>query len=365
MSRIKALGKQVAVLGGCGFIGSHICRELVSRGYAVTMFVRRGGSRARIKDIEDKLNICEGDIVCPDDVLNAIASSRQLIHLAHTTTPVLSMEDPAYDCTSNLVASLRWLSRLSETDVSRILYVSSGGTVYGHPQACPIDENHPTNPISSYGITKLTLEKYVAMYAIQQEIEHCLLRPSNIYGKGQKLHTGQGVVGILSYRALAAEPIEIWGTGQAVRDYLYIDDMVSATLDLLEYTGEQKVFNISSGTGYSVLDVIRVLYSLLGSAPKIVYKPRRPWDVPANVLDSSRLQAETGWYPKVDLVEGIRQTLDWLRPGLRMARVKSLRKTALSHESLLDVHVESDAWKHDQSGVPPSVSGAGRKKSTD
>jgi UDP-glucose 4-epimerase len=312
ISQSNAHGKRVAVLGGCGFIGSHICRELVLRGYAVTAFARRVGSRALIEDIEDKICICEGDIGCAADVLSAIANAELLIHLAHTTTPGASMADPAYELTSNLVKSLEWLSRLSETNVRRVLYVSSGGTVYGISHTNRMDENHPTDPISAYGIAKLALEKYIMMYALQQNIDYCLLRPSNIYGARQKLHTGQGAIGVLSYRALCGVPLEIWGTGKTVRDYLYIDDMVSATLALLEYTGKHKVFNISSGTGHSILDIIGMLQDLLGSVPEIVHKPQRLWDVPANVLDSSRLHDETGWCPKVGLAEGIGHTLNWL-----------------------------------------------------
>jgi UDP-glucose 4-epimerase len=125
----KSRAKQVAVIGGCGFIGSHVCRGLISCGYAVVVFARRGGSRILIEEIEDRLQICEGDINCTDDVLSAIADVEILVHLAHTTTPAASMADPVHDVTSNLAPLLKWLGRLAETKVRRILYFSSGGTV--------------------------------------------------------------------------------------------------------------------------------------------------------------------------------------------------------------------------------------------
>ena len=142
-----------------------------------------------------RVEIVEGDIARPDDVLAALEGAETVVNLVHTTVPGSSMLDPAYDVESNVVASVRWLSRLPGTGVRRIIFVSSGGTVYGPPQSALVDERHPTDPISSYGITKLAIEKYVAMYAAMSGIDHLILRPSNVYGEGQHLHIGQGIIG--------------------------------------------------------------------------------------------------------------------------------------------------------------------------
>jgi UDP-glucose 4-epimerase len=305
--------RRVAVLGGLGFVGSHLCRALVASGYTVRIFDKLYALHALVEDLEGAVEIVEGDIARPDDVLGVIADAETVIHLVHTTVPGSSMKDPAYDISSNVMASARWLSRLHETKIRRLLYVSSGGTVYGVPRTNPIDEAHPTDPISSYGITKLAIEKYVAMYAPMFGIDYCLLRPSNVYGAGQRLHIGQGVIGVLADRALRGESFEVWGTGTSLRDYLYIDDLVAATMGLLSYTGPHKVFNISSGKGFSVLDIIAILRNQLGLTPKVEYKPDRGFDVPANVLDSLRLQTETGWRPGVGLEEGVARTIEWLR----------------------------------------------------
>ncbi|HEX8145340.1 MAG TPA: NAD-dependent epimerase/dehydratase family protein [Pyrinomonadaceae bacterium] len=304
---------RVVVLGGLGFMGSHICRELVASGYRVRIFDRLYALRTLVEDIEDQIEIVEGDMALTDDVMNVLSDADAIIHLVHTTVPGSSMKDPAYDLSSNVVASVGWLSRLHETRVRRILYVSSGGTVYGLPQTNPIDERHPTDPISSYGITKLTIEKYVAMYAAMFGIDYCIVRPSNVYGPGQKLYIGQGVIGVLSDRALRGEPLEVWGTGESLRDYLHIEDLVHAITGLVAYMGPHRVFNISSGTGHSVLDIIRMLSRCLGFAPALVYKPDRGFDVPVNVLDSSRLRAETNWRPAIGLEDGIARTIEWLR----------------------------------------------------
>jgi UDP-glucose 4-epimerase len=306
-------GKRVVVLGGLGFMGSHICRELVARGYPLRIFDRLYALRTLVEDIEDRVEIVEGDMALTDDVMNVLSDADTVIHLVHTTVPGSSMKDPAYDLSSNVVSSVSWLSRLHETKVRRIIYVSSGGTVYGPPQTNPIDETHPTDPISSYGITKLTIEKYVAMYCAMFGIDYCIVRPSNVYGPGQKLHIGQGVIGVLSDRALRGEPLEVWGTGESLRDYLHVEDLVSALAGLVLYAGPHRVFNISSGVGHSVLDIIRILGDHLGFAPTLIHKPDRGFDVPVNVLDSSRLRAETGWRPAVGLEDGIARTIEWLR----------------------------------------------------
>src|SRR5207253_6593327 len=118
------------------------------------------------------------------DVLTAVGDAHTIIHLVHTTVPGSSMKDPGYDAMSNVVASAQWLSRLPEIKARKIIYISSGGTVYGPPQSLPINEQHPTSPMSSYGITKLAIEKYVAMYSAMYGIEYRILRPSNVYGEG-------------------------------------------------------------------------------------------------------------------------------------------------------------------------------------
>ncbi|HWT03682.1 MAG TPA: NAD-dependent epimerase/dehydratase family protein [Pyrinomonadaceae bacterium] len=303
----------VVVLGGLGFMGSHISRALVRRGERVRIFDRLYASHALVADIESQVEIVEGDINRPGDVIEAVNDAGTVIHLVHTTVPGSSMADPAFDITSNVAASAAWLTRLSETNVRRILYFSSGGTVYGVPREPLIDEGHPTDPISSYGITKLAIEKYVAMYGALSGVEHRILRPSNVYGEGQRLHIGQGVIGILADRALRGEPVEIWGTGESLRDYLHVEDLVAATLALVDYDGPERVFNVSSGRGHSVLDIVRVVGEQLGIKPEIVFQPARGFDVPVNVLDPARLNAATGWRAAVGLGEGVARTIDWIK----------------------------------------------------
>jgi UDP-glucose 4-epimerase len=307
------VSKKVVVLGGAGFIGSHLCRALAGLGYKVCIFGRINSSYHLVSDIERNIKIVQGDIASPYDVLDAIADAEILFHLVHTTVPGSSMSNPDHDIMSNVVTSVNWLSHLSKTNIRQLYYISSGGTVYGIPEQLPIDENHPTNPICSYGITKLAIEKYVTMYSAMARVDAYILRPSNVYGPGQQLDKGQGVIGVLANRILMNEAIEVFGGGTSQRDYLYIEDMIAAVISLLNYKGSCRIFNISSEKGYSVNDIIRILQLQLDDIQKVFQRPERGYDVPVNILSSARLCGETGWQPRVSLEEGIARTVTYLR----------------------------------------------------
>jgi UDP-glucose 4-epimerase len=305
--------ERIIVLGGLGFMGSHICRELVRRGHSVRIFDKLYASQELIDDFRTAVEVVEGDVSRPEDVLAAIADANIVINLIHTTVPGSSMNNPSYDVTSNVAAAANWLQHLGETKVRKVFYLSSGGTVYGVPEVVPIAEDHPTNPVNSYGITKLAIEKYTAMYAGRVGIDYFLLRPSNIYGPDQHLNIGQGLIGVLANRALGGEHLEIWGTGENLRDYLFIDDLVAGLMTLLSYQGPDRVFNLSSGQGHSILDIVSILRGKIDSFPEVVHLADRGFDVPVNVLDSSRMARETGWQPRVDLESGIERTINWIK----------------------------------------------------
>lgn len=304
---------RVLVMGGAGFIGSHLCRTLLKGGYQVRIFDKLYASRTLIDDIQEQFEIEEGDIEKPTDVLQALKGIDIVIHLIHTTVPGSSMQDPAYDVLSNVESNVKWLSLLNSSDLKRIIYISSGGTVYGFPKENPISETHPTDPICSYGITKLTIEKYVAMYANLNGIEYRICRPSNAYGEGQHLNIGQGVIGVFLDHALKGQPVEIWGDGTNKRDYLYINDLVSGIVELINHNGPGRVFNISSGKGYSLNELINIIRDELHIPLNVEYTNLRGFDVPVNVLDNTRLKRETNWEPTTDITEGIRRVHRYLK----------------------------------------------------
>lgn len=303
----------VVVLGGLGFIGSHLSRALVQAGFPVRIFDKLYTSRELIEDIESSIEVIEGDAERPQDVLGALSGGEICFHLIHTTVPGSSMQDPGYDVQSNVVSSARWMSQLHRISIRSLFFISSGGTVYGLPQTNPITEDHPTNPLCSYGITKLGIEKYALLYGKLYGIECRILRPSNVYGEGQKLNINQGLIGVFADRILREQPIEIWGDGAGLRDYLYVNDLTSGILQLIEYRGPYTIFNISTGEGHSVLEIIEILGEIIGKKPQLAFKPPRGFDVPANILSSHRLREATGWRPRTRLREGIKQYIHWLQ----------------------------------------------------
>ncbi|MFX0197452.1 MAG: NAD-dependent epimerase/dehydratase family protein [Candidatus Hodarchaeota archaeon] len=301
------------VLGGLGFIGSHLSRALLGLGYRVRIFDKLYASDELIEDIKCQVEIVEGDFEKSKDVVDVLIDAPICFHLIHSTVPGLSMQDPAYDVQSNVLSSVRWISQLHRTSLKKLIYISSGGTVYGLPQTNPINEDHPTNPICSYGITKLCIEKYIALYASLYGIEYRIARPSNAYGEGQKLHISQGVIGVFTDKVLHGEPIEVWGDGNMRRDYLYIADLVSALVALLDHSGPSRIFNISSGQGRSLFEIIEMIEGITGNKVKIKFLPSRGFDVPVNILSCKRLNDETGWAPKVGAYEGISRYIQWFR----------------------------------------------------
>jgi UDP-glucose 4-epimerase len=214
---------------------------------------------------------------------------------------------------SNVVGTLNLLNQSVQSGVKKIVFGSSGGTVYGVPQSIPIPENHPTNPICSYGITKLTIEKYLALFGRLHGLEPVILRMANPYGERQDFRRAQGAVAVFLGKTYRDETIEIWGDGTVARDFFYIGDLLPAVAAVIEEKVSSTVYNIGSGECCSLNAVLEAIRKVTGKEPKVEYKPGRPLDVPINCLDISRAKSELGWAPTTPLEEGLKKTWDWLR----------------------------------------------------
>jgi len=307
---------KVTVFGGGGFIGSAICDRLLRDGHALRIFERPRVDPYRAFAAGEDVEWVTGDLLSMHDLGAAIDGSDAVVHLVSTTLPKSYNDDPVYDVQTNLVASLQMLEAMRARDVRRIVFISSGGTVYGTPQRVPVDEAHPTEPQVSYGIVKLAIEKYLLMYQRLHGFRTRILRVANPYGERQRVATAQGAVGVFLHRALRNEPIEVWGDGSVVRDYIYVADVAEAFAKALAYEGDQSVFNISSGQGVSLNELLAQLEGLLGRPVERRYLAGRSIDVPANVLDNSLARRELGWSPQVDLARGLARTADWMRANL-------------------------------------------------
>ncbi|MGZ8546870.1 MAG: NAD-dependent epimerase/dehydratase family protein [Sulfuricurvum sp.] len=304
--------KRFLILGGGGFIGSHLCDALLSGGYSVKLFDRLGIPPYRFFTEQESIELMQGDFSSVADIEQAVSGCQVIFHLVSTTLPKSSNDDPIYDVESNIVASLRLLDIARHAGVEKIVFVSSGGTVYGVPHIIPIPETHPTNPVSSYGIGKLAIEKYLYLYEVLHGINYCVLRLANPFGERQRPNSAQGAVSVFMNRAIHNQPIEIWGDGTVVRDYIYIKDVVDAMLATAFYKGKERLFNIGSGQGKSLNEILAAIEMLLDRPVARTYLAGRAFDVPANVLDIAHAQKYLAWSPQVSFEDGLMKTFRWL-----------------------------------------------------
>ena len=297
------------VIGGNGFIGGHLVDRLLQKGEPVRIYGRRPG---RFRDVPRAAEYVEGDLGNYGLVREAVEGTKIVYHFVSTTLPKTSNDDPVYDVRSNLVDTIQLLEVCAEAGIEKVVFASSGGTVYGIPETVPISEDHPTDPISSYGIVKLAIEKYLGLYYHLYGLDYAALRISNPYGPHQNPTSQQGVIPVFLNRIRTGQPIAIWGDGSVVRDYLYVSDLVDALETAGRTASETKLFNIGSGRGASLNDLIGLMAEVVGEQPKVEYQPARSLDVPASVLDIGRARDELGWEPRVDLAEGISRTWTWI-----------------------------------------------------
>lgn len=296
----------VVIVGGAGFIGRHLAARLAADGVPATVFDRV--RPAAIPGVQAVV----GDLSNDDALRSVLAPGASVVHLAWTTIPATSNEDPVADLVENVLESLRLWEACAAARAGRVVYLSSGGTVYGNPGRLPVREDDPTEPICAYGVSKLAVEKYLGLFHRLHGLDHVVLRPGNAYGPGQDPGRGQSAATVFAHRAFRNEPITIWGDGSVTRDLLYVEDLVDAIVRALAYepdAGGPRVFNVGTGRGTSLKELVEVVGHVMGRAPEVRYGTGRDTDVSANVLDASRLRERTGWAPRVPLAEGIRRLL--------------------------------------------------------
>jgi len=301
------------ILGGGGFIGSFLADRLLTLGHEVRIFERPRVLPYRAFGNGERVEWVAGDFQSTADVEAAVEGCNVVFHLVSTTLPKNSNDDPIYDVETNLVGTLRLLDAAVRCTVKKVVFISSGGTVYGMPNRIAISEDHPTEPLVSYGIAKLAIEKYLHLYWHLHGLDYSVLRVANPYGERQRADTAQGAVAVFLSRALAGQSIEIWGNGGVTRDYIYIEDVIDAFIMAMNHDGEPRVFNIGSGEGRSLNQLLTTIEDVLGRPVERRYLPPRKFDVPVNVLDICRARDVLGWHPRVSFREGLRRTLDWMR----------------------------------------------------
>jgi UDP-glucose 4-epimerase len=242
-------------------------------------------------------------------LIEALSGVDVVFHLISTTTPATSNQDPIFDVESNLVATVRLIQLIRDSGVRRLVYLSSGGTVYGIPETLPIPEEHQLRPICSYGIVKVAVENYLYMFQQLHGLDYVVLRASNPYGERQGHYGVQGVIGTFLNKTLKGEELEIWGDGGLVRDFVYVKDLAGLCVAAGE-SDKVGVYNAGSGKGHSIEEVKGYVEQAVGRKVVVNRRESRNFDVPKVVLDISKASHAFNWRPEVDLAAGIKITWD-------------------------------------------------------
>ena len=303
---------KTALIGGTGFIGTALTQPLLDTGRDVIII----GRRTRPDRLPGTVQYIQSDCLNTEQLANDLQQVDEIIDLSYATTPKTSFDNPMEDLLSNLPRTISLFEACkSIAQIQKILVVSSGGTVYGKVDSTPISENCTTNPISPYGITKLTQEKYAHLYNQLYGLPVIVLRPSNCYGPKVQVDDSQGFVNISIAKVLKNEVISIFSEQGTIRDYLYIEDLIAAFLAILSSGKVGATYNIGTGIGHNNLEVLDALRSITAQHSIQVQHQileARSFDVPSNILDSSLLKRDTGWRPRVSLNDGLKKTWQWV-----------------------------------------------------
>jgi UDP-glucose 4-epimerase len=303
---------RILVTGGAGFIGSNVADRFVALGHEVAVFDNLSSGFREF--VHPKAKLYVGDLADAAAVEAAVADFRPDVvdHHAAQIDVRKSVDDPVFDARVNILGTLGLLQSCLAHGVKKFVYASTGGALYGEGRQLPAPEEHPVNPESPYGASKHTVEHYLYIWKLLHGLDYTVLRYPNVYGPRQNPHGEAGVNAIFIGLMLAGQPPKIFGDGSAVRDYLFVDDVVEANVLALA-GGSGEMVNIGTGVGTSVNDIVRELKSITGFAGEAIHLPARPGEVQRIYLDASRAKRVLGWAPKVTFREGLEKTVEWSR----------------------------------------------------
>ena len=300
------------ILGGNGFIGSHLAESLLHDGHNVTIFnsIKRVTSD---QNRSSKVKFIKGDFLKEKELNEALGDIDYVFHYISTTNPATSLRNPVYDIDSNVIGSVRLFQMCVKNNIKKIIFPSSGGTIYGEPINLPVKETDSQDPVNPYAIGKLMIEKYLYYFNYVYSIDYCVLRYSNPYGEGQNPTGLQGVIPIFLNKIKNGESPIVYGDGSMIRDYIYIDDAIEATLKAIDKKTNYRTFNIGSGKGTSINELLDIISDVVGSTINPIHEGSGENYISKIILDISRAKSEIHWEPKTDLHEGISRTWDWIK----------------------------------------------------
>jgi UDP-glucose 4-epimerase len=303
---------RVLVTGGAGFIGSNVVDRFVALGHEVAVFDNLSSGRREF--VPSAARLIVGDLADAAAIERCVAEFRPEIvdHHAAQIDVRRSVDDPIFDARTNVLGGLGLLQSCTRHGVKKFVYASTGGALYGEGRTLPATEDHPINPESPYGVSKHTLEHYLYLWKLLHGLDYTVLRYPNVFGPRQNPHGEAGVNAIFIGLMLGGKRPKIFGTGEQVRDYLYVADVVEANVLALDRASGE-MLNLGTGVGTSVNDIVRELNVILGTRLDPIYEAARPGEVQRIYLDAARAARALGWKPRTSFHDGLVKTVEWSR----------------------------------------------------
>lgn len=304
---------KVAIIGGLGFIGKNLTEYFCQRNFQVTVI----DHSVKYTALKQGINYISLQTHHTSELVKAIGDSEYVIWLVHASVPSTKVDSLVDDFNLNVLPIIKFLEEFKKcSSVKKFIYMSSGGTIYGdNVNRLPINEMFTPKPISNYGHSKLIVEKYIEYLTKEVQFQTIILRPSNVYGEYQNLIKPQGIIGYAFKAIKNNELLELYNDGVVIRDFIYVMDLASATYKILlqDFTSEKlRIFNVSSGLGFSIKDVLNKIEMISNSKLKLNHKSSRDFDCEYNVLDNSKLSKELGWSIETQLEVGLVKVWNWI-----------------------------------------------------
>ncbi|HSX07917.1 MAG TPA: NAD-dependent epimerase/dehydratase family protein [Candidatus Saccharimonadales bacterium] len=308
---------KIVVFGAGGFIGQHLVRRFAKEpDHSVVAFGRFADyQRGAASPFAEYANVqlVSGDFFNQRDLDNAIDGADYVFHLVTTTTPATSNDDPFIDIETNVRGSIELFELCTKHQVKKVIFLSSGGSVYGAIDSTAINERTLPEPRSPYGIGKLTVEHFLRYFKFTKNLDYVVYRVANPYGPGQNIYGRQGVIPIFMHKFLSNQPITVYGTGNMVRDYIYIDDLIDMLAGTYAKPNKHSEYNLGSGHGVSVNELISAIETCAGHSVEKEYMPTPATFLEKNVLDINRFVEEFGIKPATSLEDGMQRTWDYVK----------------------------------------------------
>ena len=306
---------KIIILGAGGFIGTNLVLKLAKKKSNEITAVDKKIQYLEILKRQNFNNIKYETASISEnyDFGNLISGYEIVYHLLSTTVPATSNTQIPDELASNVIMTSKLLDACVKTGVKKVIFISSGGAVYGKEGKCPLKEETLTNPITTYGIQKITIEKLLYLYRYMYGLDYRVIRLANPYGPYQRPNGILGAVTTFTYKAIKGGEINVFGNGTVIRDYIYIDDVVKGIVNITDGKGKYRTYNFGCGYGTSINELLDIIEKTLKTKLNIVYKQGRKVDVPVNYLDISRYEEDFGKISPVNLIEGIKLTAEFLK----------------------------------------------------